>query len=162
MNFVYNFAKKFKIGPQNIQFSTVTFSSQVRNDFYLNTYHRRQDVLHAIQHLQYMGAGTNTSLALNFVRENSFEPTHGGRHNATHIVIVITDGQSSVPHDTVHEAGLLKHTVDKVFAIGIGDKLDTNELATISSDNHPLTVGNFDLLHTIQESLENAACHSNF
>ncbi|XP_069119207.1 cartilage matrix protein-like [Argopecten irradians] len=158
INFVYNFAKRFEISPTNVQFSTVTFSSAIRNDFYLNTYNHRGEVLHAIQNLQYMGAGTNTSLALKFVRENSFLPAHGGRQNATHIVIVITDGQSADPTATAHEAAVLKKTVDKVFAIGIGDKLDTNELSTIASDHHPLTVTNFDLLHTIQQSLENAAC----
>ncbi|XP_033733474.1 collagen alpha-1(XII) chain-like [Pecten maximus] len=160
INFVYNFAKRFEISPKNVQFSTVTFSSAVRNDFYLNTYHRRNEVLHAIQNLQYMGAGTNTSLALKFVRQNSFLPANGGRQNATQIVIVITDGQSADPTSTAQEAAALKHAVDKVFAIGIGDKLDTNELSAIASDHHPLTVTNFDLLHTIQESLENAACHS--
>ncbi|OWF36148.1 Collagen alpha-5(VI) chain [Mizuhopecten yessoensis] len=158
VNFVYNFAKRFQIGPKNVQFSTVTFSSEIRNDFYLNTYHHRGDVLHAIQNLKYMGAGTNTSLALKFVRQNSFLPVHGGRQNASHIVIVITDGQSADPTSTAHEASSLKHAVDKVFAIGIGDKLDTNELSAIASDHNPLTVTNFDLLHTIQQSLENAAC----
>ncbi|XP_060079522.1 collagen alpha-1(XII) chain-like [Ylistrum balloti] len=159
INFVYNFAKRFEIGPDNVQFSTVTFSSEIRNDFYLNTYHRRNDVLHAIQNLKYMGAGTNTSLALKFVRENSFLPANGGRKNASHIVIVITDGQSADPTSTAKEANSLKHSVNNVFAIGIGDKLDTTELSTIASNHHPLTVTNFDLLHTIQGSLENAACN---
>ena len=51
-NFVYNFAKRFQIGAHNIQFSSVTFSMGVRNDFYLNTFHNRHGVLDAISKLQ--------------------------------------------------------------------------------------------------------------
>ena len=54
IQFVYNFARKFHIGPQNVQFSSVTFSTTVRNDFFLNTYNNRHDVLNAIQKINYM------------------------------------------------------------------------------------------------------------
>lgn len=54
IQFVYNFARRFHIGPQNVQFSSVTFSSVVRNDFFLNSYNNRHDVLNAIQKISYM------------------------------------------------------------------------------------------------------------
>ena len=54
IQFVYNFARKFHIGPQNVQFSSVTFSTTVRNDFFLNTFNNRHDVLDAIQKINYM------------------------------------------------------------------------------------------------------------
>ena len=159
--------KKFQIGPDNVQFSSVTFSSAVRNDFWLNTYHDRRGLLHAVQNIAYMGAGTNTSEALNFVRQESFLRIHGARDNASHIVVVITDGQSSNPSATQQEAQKLQnlrvpsHNGDKVsvFSIGIGSEIDQTELKNIaSSGNTPLSVSSFDLLHTIQQSLENEAC----
>ncbi|XP_069109688.1 LOW QUALITY PROTEIN: collagen alpha-5(VI) chain-like [Argopecten irradians] len=130
INFVYNFAKQFEIGPKNVtvQYCDV-FSSAIRNDFlpkYLQS-PTRSSPRHPKPPIH--GAGTNTS-------SNSY----------CHTRLLV-----------------LKKTVDKVIAIGIGDKLDTNELSTIASDHHPLTVTNFDLLHTIQQSLEkkkkNAACN---
>lgn len=106
-----------------------------------------------------MGAGTNTSAALKFVRENSFLPKNGGRANATHIAIVITDGQSSNPSETAKEAAALHHVADKVFSIGVGTEIDQHELQTIGSNNHVFTVNNFDILHTIEKTLIDAACN---
>ena len=159
--------KKFQIGPSNVQFSSVSFSTAVRNDFWLNTYHDRRNLLSAVQKTQYMGAGTNTAEALNFVRLESFLKIHGARDNASHIVVVITDGQSRIPSATQQEAQRL-HSLrvpsrngDKVsvFSIGIGSEIDQTELKNIASPgNTPLSVSSFDLLHTIQQSLENVAC----
>ncbi|XP_052695043.1 collagen alpha-6(VI) chain-like isoform X2 [Crassostrea angulata] len=159
IQFVYNFARKFHIGPQNVQFSSVTFSSNVRNDFFLNTYSNRHDVLNAIQKISYMQGGTNTSFGLKFVRDNSFKPQNGARTNATKIVIVITGGQSADPADTKHEAQLLHHQGVLVYAVGVGSDVDSSELKAISSNGTPILVTDFWLLHDIQASLETAACH---
>lgn len=159
IQFVYNFARKFHIGPQNVQFSSVTFSSNVRNDFFLNTYSNRHDVLNAIQKISYMQGGTNTSFGLKFVRDNSFKPQNGARTNATKIVIVITDGQSADPAATKHEAQLLHHQGVLVYAVGVGSDVDSSELKAISSNGTPILVTDFSLLHDIQASLETAACH---
>nr|XP_022312052.1 collagen alpha-6(VI) chain-like isoform X1 [Crassostrea virginica] len=159
IQFVYNFARKFHIGPQNVQFSSVTFSTTVRNDFFLNTYNNRHDVLNAIQKINYMQGGTNTSYGLKFVRENSFQPQHGARTNASKILIVITDGQSADSVSTKHEAQLLHNQGIKVYAVGVGSDVDASELKSISSDGTPILVTDFSLLHDIQASLETAACH---
>uniref|UniRef100_A0A8W8NWN6 VWFA domain-containing protein n=1 Tax=Magallana gigas TaxID=29159 RepID=A0A8W8NWN6_MAGGI len=159
IQFVYNFARKFHIGPQNVQFSSVTFSSNVRNDFFLNTYSNRHDVLNAIQKISYMQGGTNTSFGLKFVRDNSFKPQNGARTNATKIVIVITDGQSADSAATKHEAQLLHHQGVLVYAVGVGSDVDSSELKAISSNGTPILVTDFSLLHDIQASLETAACH---
>uniref|UniRef100_A0A194AMR8 VWFA domain-containing protein n=1 Tax=Pinctada fucata TaxID=50426 RepID=A0A194AMR8_PINFU len=109
-----------------------------------------------------MGAGTNTSIALAYVRENSFLPQNGGRANATKIVVVITDGQSFDPDETKKEANLLKAEPGvTVFAIGVGSEISSKELSIISSNSaQTFTVANFDVLQTIQKTLENAACSS--
>lgn len=159
IQFVYNFARKFHIGPQNVQFSSVTFSTVVRNDFFLNTYSNRHDVLNAIQKISYMQGGTNTSFGLKFVRENSFTAQHGARANATKILIVITDGQSADPAATKHEAQLLHRQGIQVYAVGVGSDVDSGELKAISSSGTPILVTDFSLLHDIQTSLETAACH---
>ncbi|XP_062602572.1 collagen alpha-3(VI) chain-like [Saccostrea cucullata] len=159
LQFVYNFARKFHIGSDNVQFGAVTFSSEIRNDFYLNTYRNRHDLLNAIQKIAYMQGGTNTSFGIQFVRENSFKPQNGARANATKIVIVITDGQSADPAATKHEAQLLHRQGVQVYAVGVGSEVDNAELKAISSNGTPILVGDFSLLHDIQTSLETAACH---
>ena len=160
LTFVRNFALQFPIGPQNVQFSVVTFSSDISPQFYFNTYQTRNQVIHAIRGTKYLGTGTNTSEALKFAREESFKPEHGARANASKIVIVITDGHSVDQASTSKEATLL-HNIAEVFAIGIGPDVDRRELQNIASghgDSHIVQVNSFQLLHTIQKQLTDSAC----
>lgn len=160
LDFVYRFAVQFKIGPQNVQFSLVAFSSDVQNQFHFNTYHSRHQVFFAIRNTSYIGTGTNTSKALHFVRTESLQAVNGARSNATKIVVVITDGRSDSPDLTKTEANLL-HRHAEVFSIGVGPKVDAAELRDIASNSrHVVQVNSFELLHTIEKQLTDTACTS--
>ncbi|XP_061170021.1 mucin-3B-like [Saccostrea echinata] len=156
-DFVYNFTKKFKIGRDNVQFGCITFGDTVRNDFYLNTYHDRNQLLQKIQSLTFLMSGTNTADALKFVRENAFSHSHGGRHSASRIVVVLTDGKSKDTNKTIAEAKQLQHQAT-VHAIGIGSLVNTQELSAIDSNGKPGTVSGFDVLHTMGDYLMDIAC----
>ena len=66
----YFFIDRFDIGPNNIQVSVVTFASSVYNEFFLNAYQNKTDIIHAIQNVTYTGGTTHTEKALQFVRVN--------------------------------------------------------------------------------------------
>ena len=155
--FIYNFTKKFKIGSSNVQFGCVTIADHPRTDFYLNSYHQRQQLLDAIQSLTFLRSGTNTAEALKTIQHDMFAHQHGGRHAASHIVIVLTDGMSKNPNETVHAAQVLKHTAT-VHAIGIGSLINQEELKAIDSNGKPGTVTGFDVLHTMGDYLMEIAC----
>ena len=158
LDFVHNFAVQFKIGPQNVQFSLVTFSSDVQNQFYFNTYHSRHDILFAIRNTSYIGTGIDTSKAPNFVRLESLLQKNGARANAAKIVVVITDGRSDSPDLTKVEANHLHH-VAQVFSIGIGPKVDVTEFRDIASNSrHVVQVDSFELLKTVEKQLTDTAC----
>ena len=59
--------------------------------------------------------GTITNTALKYVRQNSFQPLHGGRYGVPQILVVMTDGQSANPSGTKTEAGIIHATGIKVF-----------------------------------------------
>ncbi|XP_048776689.1 uncharacterized protein LOC125680924 isoform X2 [Ostrea edulis] len=155
--FVYNFTKRFKIGSDNVQFGSVTIGDTVRNDFYLNTYRDREQLLRKIKSLTFLMSGTNTAGALKFVNDNAFSHSHGGRHSASRIVVVLTDGKSKETNKTIAEAHKLQHHAT-VHAIGIGDLVNTEELAAIDSNGKPGTVSGFDVLHTMGDYLMEIAC----
>jgi len=139
-------------------FSVVSFSTDVQNVFYFNTYHSRHQVLDAIRNnIPYLGQGTNTSEALNSVRVNNLSPANGARSNSTKFVIVITDGQSANYNATVAEAKELQKVAD-VISIGIGPDVDRNELAAMASNHQVVTVDNFTLLKNIKQQLTDLAC----
>lgn len=155
--FIYNFTKKFKIGSSNVQFGCVTIADTPRTDFHLNTYHQRQQLLDKIQGLTFLRSGTNTAEALKTIQHDMFAHQNGGRHAASHIVIVLTDGMSKNPNETVHAAHVLQHTAT-VHAIGIGSLINQEELKAIDSNGKPGTVTGFDVLHTMGDYLMEIAC----
>ncbi|WAR12942.1 CO6A6-like protein, partial [Mya arenaria] len=71
----------------------------------------------------YISGGTRTDRALKYVEANSFTHAAGDRAGVANILIVMTDGKSNVP-------------VETIFAIGIGSGVDKAELQTIATDSH--------------------------
>ncbi|XP_033736275.1 collagen alpha-1(XII) chain-like isoform X2 [Pecten maximus] len=159
LQFMTNFVTNFQIGPHDVQFGLVTFSIDAINEFYLNTYNNQQDISNKLTNIAYVGSTTHTELGLQYARQFQFTPTHGSRHNAQKIVIILTDGQSNSKPDTIHEANLLKQMGVKIISIGIGTGISQTELESMATDQqHVFNVGNFDALHTIQSELKNTAC----
>jgi len=56
----------------------------------------------------YHSGGTRTDLALNYVEANSFRNAAGDRPGVRNILIVMTDGWSNLPAETVIAANSVK------------------------------------------------------
>jgi len=68
VQFLKNFSSLFTIGENDTRFAAATFSTGVRNNFYLNQYHDQQSLQHGLDHIRYLNGETNTHLALNFAK----------------------------------------------------------------------------------------------
>ncbi|XP_078315734.1 collagen alpha-6(VI) chain-like isoform X2 [Crassostrea virginica] len=159
LDFVQTFVRDLPVGPNNVQFSVLSFGTSVQNNFYLNQYSDKRPILDAIQNTDNVGGSTATGDALQFIREHSILPANGARSNSSLFVVVLTDGMSSDHAATLTQANLLKATGATVVAIGIGSSVDKTELNAIASDtNHVFTAQNFDSLQTIKEDVKKAAC----
>ena len=164
LNFIENFTAQFEIGPNNTLVSLVTFATAIKNEFYLDRYSTKPDVLNAIGHSVYLNGETYTHLALDHVRRFNIQPNHGARANVSKIVIVLTDGRSNEEALTKTAAARLKQEAGvTVMAIGIGHNVDPAELTAIASDaNHTYRVPDFDALSTIETDLTDTACNGEF
>lgn len=160
LNFVRDFAKQYIIGPNNIQVGVATFSTSVQEQIRLNQYSSAPALLAAISAVSQDGGLTYTDEGLQFARTTAF--THGGRPNASKIVVVLTDGRSYSSSSTISEANKLKNMPGmKVISIGIGSSVDKTELLNIASDAaHMFTVAGFDSLDAIKSEIAFAACNS--
>lgn len=160
--FVANFSETFEIGPKYVQVGVVTFATLPHNEFNLNRYNNKGDLVNAIRNIRYIAGSTRTDLALQYVETNSFTTLAGDRELAANILIVITDGQSSQPTLTLAEDEKMHRMNFKVFAIGIGPEINETELLHIATDaHHVFTVSNFDALSTLQAELRQTACKVN-
>ena len=75
--------------------------------FDLKTYSNLNDILNAIDKISYPSGGTNTHLALDEMRTQSFSERNGARSRSEghpRVGIVLTDGQSNNPSLTITAA----------------------------------------------------------
>lgn len=153
--FVYNFVSYFSIGPNANQISVVTFSHYASEDFSLNRYGSLSTLQSAVLSLSYSGGGTSIGAALDFARLYSFTPTHGARPDAAKLVILITDGQSSLSN----EADLLKDQYVTIFCVGVTSGINEELLRRVSSHNdYTYVTDSFITLSGIQSYLAEKSC----
>ena len=90
---------------------------------------------------------TNTAEALFRLRNETFLYQNGAREFIPNVVLVITDGRSNVNQaSTIPNAMSLRSTGATVFAVGVGARIDSNELLAIaSSPNNMRLLNGFNL-----------------
>ncbi|KAJ8307949.1 hypothetical protein KUTeg_014498 [Tegillarca granosa] len=153
-NFLVKFAEVFHIGPNDVQVSVVSFSTQVVPEFNLNTYQNVSQLVNAIKNIRYIGSSTNTDAAIRYVINNSFRSENGARPDVHKLMILLTDGQSNRPQSTIQESQRLHQTDIKSIAIGVGTGFNRHELNAIASDQSlVLTVNNYQSLENLQKDL---------
>ncbi|GAB1601230.1 collagen alpha-4(VI) chain-like [Argonauta hians] len=159
IDFIVNFVKDTVVGRNSTQIGMVSFSTNVVNRFNLRAKPSRAAVISSLQHLKQLHGDTYTAKALEYVRTQGFSTSNGGRPNVPHIIIVITDGQSTTPHETRKEAAKLAQDNIIAFTIGVGKRVDLNELKSIAGDDSRVfEVANYDTLHTIEKKLFAKVC----
>ena len=72
------------------------FSLTADNQFFLNTYRSKGNLISRIRSTPYAGSFTNTAGGIRLALDDQFQPSVGDRPNAKNIMIVITDGASNI------------------------------------------------------------------
>uniref|UniRef100_A0A8C4TK98 VWFA domain-containing protein n=1 Tax=Erpetoichthys calabaricus TaxID=27687 RepID=A0A8C4TK98_ERPCA len=131
-DFVQRVVQNMEVGENNDQVAVVQFSNDPAANFYLNTHSTKDDVVNAIQSLRHKGGRPlNTGKALEFVKDNVFNPSAGSRHlrGVPQFLILLTAGRS---RDNVQSgASALKGLGVVPLAIGARNA-DARELQSIS------------------------------
>ena len=110
--------------------------------------------------MQYLGGNTATGAALTFAKDHLFNKRNGHRKNAKKVAIVITDGESLQDDPTVPAKELRRSGVE-IFAIGVGDKVNQEELRTIATNpdkEHVFHVDNFIKIIDIEREILRDVC----
>ena len=116
--FSYNsYFFKLDLESGNIKVGAITFSTDVKNEFYLTEYNSRLEVINALRNIDYRGGKTFTADALEFVRTEAFGTTEA---NVRNVAIVITDGESNNRVETFTAARLTKTQGIHLISLGIG------------------------------------------
>lgn len=146
----------------NTRIGLVTFSNQVRLVMRLGSPDNKQKIKEMLTRsdIYLTGGSTDTANAIGFVRDVGFNPKEA-RSGVAHIMIVITDGQSSDQQATAYHAKMAHDAGIYVFAIGVGKDTDYHELKQMASDpdvNFVFRVGAYDALESIKHILVIKTC----
>ncbi|XP_067664921.1 cartilage matrix protein-like [Haliotis asinina] len=164
LDFVRSVSGLFDIGSGDSQtrVGIITFSDDVTQIFPLNAYTSRDKLLNAIspKKIPHKAQGTNTGDALRFVVDEGFAPKVA-RPGVAHVAVVITDGQSKDTEATIAAAKAAHRAGIYVFAIGVGESVDQDELKDIASSPNSqfiFTVSDFAALSEIRNLLAIRTC----
>ena len=135
--FVYNFTQNLLMGMSVNRVGVITFSSIEVEHIALNSSITKEAVLQMIRNLSYTGGGTNTALGLETMRRQDWR----NDVSVLRLAVVVTDGISNSRSATLMAAERVHNHTSPilVYAIGVGENTDEDELKAIASGEQFLT-----------------------
>lgn len=86
-----------------------------------------------------------------------------GRSNAPKVMVIVTDGRSTRPRETIAEAELAKREGIVVIAVGVGTEIFRDELRQIATNERKLfEVSDFAALQRIIIAIRDLICQGKF
>ncbi|KAF7459769.1 hypothetical protein GHT09_020250 [Marmota monax] len=154
--FMERMVNQSNISADEIQIGLLQFSSTPQEEFRLNQYSSKVDILRAILAVQQMNDGTRTGKALNFTLP-FFDSSRGGRPNILQYLIVITDGVSqdnvAIPAKALRDRNII------IFAIGVGEA-KSSQLFEITNDRDNIYYEEkFESLQNLEKKILYKVCN---
>ncbi|XP_075561939.1 LOW QUALITY PROTEIN: collagen alpha-6(VI) chain [Pelecanus crispus] len=156
-NFMRQLVNGTDVGADRVQIGVVQFSDKPKEEFKLNTYSTKRDILSAIDRISPLQSSTLTGEALKFMLKY-FQASSGSRHAVKKVLILITDGESQdevkVPATVLRDKGIL------IYSVGVFNANKT-QLEEISGKREMVFyVENFDILNQRKSDLIFQICSS--
>ena len=131
LNFVSDVIDEFVIGEQAAEFGVITFANEAQVDIRLAELDTHGEFRQALNAIGYRATRTNTAQAIDLAVE---ELSVRGRLLVPNVLLVLTDGLSNEPPKTLTAAADARSAGSRIITLGIGPKIDRNELNGIASD----------------------------
>ncbi|XP_074006679.1 LOW QUALITY PROTEIN: collagen alpha-6(VI) chain-like [Numenius arquata] len=156
-NFTRELVNIIYVSADRMQIGVVQFSHEPKEEFKLNTYSTKRDILSAIDGISPLQSTTLTGEALKFMLKY-FEASGGSRHAVKKVLILITDGESQ--DEVEAPARVLRHKGIIIYSVGVFNANKT-QLEEISGKRERVFyVENFDILSQINSNLIFEMCAS--
>ncbi|XP_006038702.1 collagen alpha-6(VI) chain [Alligator sinensis] len=153
--FMRELVNKSDIGTERVQVGVVQFSDVPREEFQLNQYSTKSEIVSAIDRMNLINQNTLTGNALTFVAQY-FQPSKGARPNVKKILILITDGEAQ---DAVKEpATALRQDGIIIYSVGVFNAKKTQLEEISGKPEFVFYVENFDLMKRIEDNIIFGVC----
>ncbi|KAM9308137.1 collagen alpha-6(VI) chain-like [Gastrophryne carolinensis] len=147
------------VGKEHVQFGVVGYSTTPEEQFPLKAYSTKAEVRKALSTLKRLKGLTYTATALEYT-QGRFDAVYGGRPGVSRIIILITDGATSIQDrpnlDRVPQA--LRNDGIIIFAVGVaGAKSEELEKIAGQKDRW-FFVQNYSNLESLHENITQIVC----
>ena len=149
-DFLKSLAATFGVNANGSRAGVVTFSYNAEQSIKLNDYNDLSSFSGAVDNIALMGWRTRIDKALQVAQKSMFSLNNGGRVGVPKLLILLTDGTQTLDDDAV-DPGIVADELRKegirIISVGIGNEVNTTELAHISGDiNNVYSANSFDEL----------------
>ncbi|XP_067043783.1 von Willebrand factor A domain-containing protein 2-like [Acropora muricata] len=131
--FVINLIDLFQIGSDGTHVGVIVYSNKAKLVFSLSQFHDPVELQLQLLRLQLQKGSRRIDLALKKAETELFSDKEGDRKKVPDVLVVITTGntiKNSEPYEDVLKP--LKDRSIHIMAIGVGDKVSTDELTQIA------------------------------
>lgn len=165
---------EFAINHNDTMVAVSQFATTSRTEIFFNQYPDKESLLNAIARIHWMNGESNTHMGLFELAHRVFQVknysihighhghqtvTYGPRSESAKIAIVLTDGRSLEPDQTIRTANQLHNMGVEVFVIGMGHWVDGTELQQIATDrDHVYRISSTNDLASIHSNIVDAIC----
>lgn len=160
LEFVKGFIKYLDVSKERAHVGLAIFSSDVYQVFNFDDYNNSTEAVTAIKDVSFPNQGRHIGKALNYVRHKMFSGSKL-RKDVSNYLVLVTTGSS---YDLVRTpAKALRDRNVTIFAVGVGDDYDEDELREISGDDGDQVYGtSFDGLKDLKKELKRQICFCKF
>ena len=161
--FLRIFIEGLDIGSDKVRVGLAQYSDEMHQEFLLKDYTDKRSLLEQVNRRQVRGGGTSTGQAMAFLQSRYFTKEAGSRadEGVAQVVVLITDGPSE--DGVVGPSLALRNQGVIMFAIGVGDYYDEDQLKSIVSQPHEqflIKVDSYQNLQGVKDSLLHTVCSS--
>ncbi|XP_051506839.1 collagen alpha-1(XXI) chain-like [Myxocyprinus asiaticus] len=154
-----NITMSFNIGQKFTQVGVVQYSDDPFLHIPLGKHFSSNDLIKAMESIDYMGGNTNTGKAIKFANDKLFALSERGPNGIAKIAVVLTDGKSQDEVLAAAEAARKKGII--LFAIGVGSETEEAELRAIAnkpSSTYVFSVEDYKAIVKIREVIRQKLC----
>ncbi|XP_060103695.1 collagen alpha-6(VI) chain-like [Heteronotia binoei] len=155
-NFMSDLVNKSDIGLDQVRIGVVQFSGNAKEEFPLNKYSAKSDIIDAIETMVAIEENTLTGQALEFVAEY-FKQSKGSRSSVNKILILLTDGEAQdevkTPAMALREGGIT------IYSVGVFNANKTQLEEISGKPELVFYVENFDVLEKIEGDIIFGICN---
>ncbi|PFH32764.1 microneme protein MIC2 [Besnoitia besnoiti] len=136
--YLHSFFSVLPIGDREVNTALVTFSGIAHRIWDLRSANAtdKDKAMEAVLRLPYDMGTTNTADGLRVCREALFTTGRTNRKNVTKVVILMTDGDSNVPHKTEKEAKRLREMGAFITVLAVGHYINHSECRRLCGCYH--------------------------